>query len=133
MAQSYSASYQNLTHNEIIPFAATWTNLKSVVLSEVREGEISYHIPSMWNLRKIGTNEPTYKAESDSQTLITNLWLSGEGIVREFGMDMYTRLYLKWITKKDLLHSMWNSAQCYVAPWTEGEFGGEWSCMFMHN
>ena len=26
-----------------------------------------------------------------------------EGIVREFGMDMYTLLYLKWITYKDLL------------------------------
>ena len=24
----------------------------------------------------------------------------GEGIVREFGMDMNTLLYLKWITKK---------------------------------
>ena len=27
----------------------------------------------------------------------------GEGIVREFGVDMYTLLYLKWITNKDLL------------------------------
>ena len=27
----------------------------------------------------------------------------GEGIVRVFGMDMYTLLYLKWITNKDLL------------------------------
>ena len=27
----------------------------------------------------------------------------GEGIVREFGMGMYTLLYLKWITNKDLL------------------------------
>ena len=27
----------------------------------------------------------------------------GEGIVREFGMDMYTLLYLKWIINKDLL------------------------------
>ena len=26
----------------------------------------------------------------------------GEGIVREFGMDMDTLLYLKWITSKDL-------------------------------
>ena len=26
----------------------------------------------------------------------------GEGIVKEFGMDMYTLLYLKWITNKDL-------------------------------
>ena len=23
----------------------------------------------------------------------------GEGLVREFGMDMYTLLYLKWITR----------------------------------
>ena len=29
-------------------------------------------------------------------------------------MDMYTLLYLKWITNKDLLYSTWNSVQCYV-------------------
>ena len=46
--------------------------------------------------------------------------------VREFGMDMYTLLYLKWITNKDLLYSTWNSAQCFVAAWTEGEFRGKW-------
>ena len=50
----------------------------------------------------------------------------GEGIVREFGMDMYTLLYLKWITNKDLLYSTGNSAQCYVAAWMGGEFGGGW-------
>ena len=27
------------------------------------------------------------------------------GIVREFRIDMYTLLYLKWITNKDLLYS----------------------------
>ena len=46
-----------------------------------------------------------------------------EAIVREFGMDMYTLLYVKWITNKDLLYSTWNSAQCYVAAWMGGEFG----------
>ena len=30
----------------------------------------------------------------------------GEGIVRKFGVDMYTLLYLKWITNEDLLFSM---------------------------
>ena len=35
------------------------------------------------------------------------LW--GEGIVREFGINMYALLYLKWITK-DLLYSTGNSA-----------------------
>ena len=29
--------------------------------------------------------------------------LTEEWIVREFGMDRYTLLYLKWITKKGLL------------------------------
>jgi len=47
-------------------------------------------------------------------------------MVRESGMDMYTLLYLKWITNKDLLHSTGNSAQCSVAAWMEGEFVGEW-------
>ena len=38
-----------------------------------------------------------------------------EGRDREFWMDMYTLLYLKWITSKDLLYSTGNSAQCHVA------------------
>ena len=49
-----------------------------------------------------------------------------EGRDREFGIDMYTFLCLKWITNKVLLYSTWNSAQCYVAAWIGGEFGGEW-------
>jgi len=50
----------------------------------------------------------------------------GERIVREFGMDMYTLLYLKWITNKDLLYSTGYSAQCYMAAWMGGEFRGKW-------
>ena len=58
---------------------------------------------------------------------VTNLWLlaGDKGIAREFGMDMYTLLYLKWITSKDLLYSTWNSAQCYVVAWMGEECGGE--------
>ena len=33
---------------------------------------------------------------------------------QEFGIDMYTSLYLIWITNKDLLYSTGNSAQYYV-------------------
>jgi len=54
-----------------------------------------------------------------------------KGIVWEFGIDMYTLVYLKWITNKDLLYSSWNSAQCYVAAWRGGQFGGE-CCMCMY-
>ena len=66
-----------------------------------------------------------------------NIWLLGvgeglrEGIVREFGMNMYTLLYLKWITNKDPLYSMWNSAQCYVTAWMGQEFGGEWGHVYV--
>ena len=59
-----------------------------------------------------------------------NLWMPEgkvrEGIVREFGMDTYTLLYLKWIANRGLLYSRGNSAQCCVAAWMGGEFGGEW-------
>ena len=48
-----------------------------------------------------------------------------EGIVTEFGMVMYTQLYLKWITNKDLLYGTGNSDQCYVAAWMGGELGRE--------
>ena len=39
---------------------------------------------------------------------------------------MYTLSYLKGITNKDLLYNTGNSAECYVAAWMGGEFGGEW-------
>ena len=35
-------------------------------------------------------------------------------------------LYFKWITNKDLLYSIWNSAHCFVAAWMGGEFGAGW-------
>ena len=38
----------------------------------------------------------------------------GGGIDRESGMDMYTLLYMKQITNKNLLYSTGNSAQCSV-------------------
>ena len=37
--------------------------------------------------------------------------------------DMYTLLYLKWMTNKDLQYSRGNCAQCYVAVWMEGVLG----------
>ena len=38
----------------------------------------------------------------------------GGGIVGEFGIDMYTLLYLKWVINRDLLYSTGNSAQYSV-------------------
>ena len=52
-------------------------------------------------------------------------------IAEEFETDVYTLLYLKWITNNVLLYSIGNSVQCYVAAWIEGEFGGEWKCVYV--
>ena len=52
-------------------------------------------------------------------------------MVREFGMDVYTLLYFKWTANRDIGCSTWNSAQCYVAAWMGGEFGGECMAEFL--
>lgn len=46
---------------------------------------------------------------------------------REFGMDMCTWLYLKWMTNcgGPTVDSTWNSAECHVATWMRGESLGE--------
>ena len=53
-----------------MPFAAIWTDLEIIILSEVksdRERQIPYDITYIWNLKN-DTNELIYKAEIDSQT-----------------------------------------------------------------
>ena len=57
--------YSAIKKNKITSFASTWMELECVTLSEVREGEISYDITYMWNLKINDTNEFTYKTEAD--------------------------------------------------------------------
>ena len=79
--------------------------------------------------RKWGSACPSKKKKKRLKDF-ANLWLQGEGwgegIVREFGMDMYTLLYLKWVTFRDLLCSTWNCAQCFLAAWMGGKFERGW-------
>ena len=47
--------YSAIKKNEIMSSAATWMDLKIIILSEVksdRERQISYDITYMWNLKK---------------------------------------------------------------------------------
>ena len=39
-----------------MPLTATWLDLEIIILSEVREREISYDIPCMQNLKRNDTN-----------------------------------------------------------------------------
>ena len=64
--------------------------------------------------------------QKETHRLEMNSWLQeGEMLVKDFGKVMYTQLYLKWISNKNLLYSTWNSAQCYVPAWMGKGFGGE--------
>ena len=68
--------YPAIKKNKIMP----WLNLEIIILSEVRERQISYDITCMWN-QKYDTNELIYKIETDAQTWKTNLWSSHCGSV----------------------------------------------------
>ena len=61
------------------------------------------------------------KSSQSHLRLLGGRW--GKGIFREFGIDMYTLRYSKWITNKGLLYSTGSSAQCYVPAWMGGENG----------
>ena len=92
----------------------------------------------MWNLLKKKKKKPhelIYKTKRltdlENELMVARGNKNGEGIARKFGMAMYTLLYLKWITNKDLLYSTWNFAQCYVAVWMDGKFAGEWMHVYV--
>ena len=43
--------YSAIKKNKIMPFAAIWMDLEIIILSELRERQISYDITYMWNLQ----------------------------------------------------------------------------------
>ena len=47
----------------------------------------------------------------ENKLMVTREKRWAEGTVREFGIDMYTLLYLKWTSTKVVLYNMGNSAQ----------------------
>ena len=100
-------------------------DLEIFILSGVSQTEKDkYDIAYMWNLKK-GTNELIYKTEIESEMQKTKLWLPGQkgrgGIHWEIGIDIYTLLYMKQITNKDLLYSTGNSTQYSVMAYMEKE------------
>ena len=45
--------YSAIKMNEIMPFVATWMDLKNITLNKSdRESQMSYDIIYMWNLKK---------------------------------------------------------------------------------
>ena len=76
------------------------------------------------NLKRKDTNELT-KQEETYRLRKPPYACQDKGMVRESGKVMYTLLYSKRITNKDLLCKTQKSTQCYVSAWTGSGFGGE--------
>ena len=66
MCYMYTMEYYSaFKKNEAMPFTATWMDLENVILSKSDgEGEMSYGIPYMWNLKRNDTNELTKQKET---------------------------------------------------------------------
>ena len=68
--------YSPVKKKNLMPFAATWMELETLILSEVSQKEKDkYHIISHILNLIYGTNEPIYRKETNSQTWRTDLWL----------------------------------------------------------
>ena len=123
--------YSAIKKNEVMLFKATWTDLEIIILSEASQKQISYNITYMQNLNN-DTNE-LYKSETDSEIQKTNLWLpKGKGcggINQEFKIHIYTLVYIKQITNKNLQYSTGSSTQYSVITYVEKEFEKE--CIYV--
>ena len=59
--------YSTIKKNEIMPFAATWLDLGTIILSEVSQANITCYYLYVES-KEHYTNEIIYKMETDSQT-----------------------------------------------------------------
>ena len=92
--------YSAIERNKIMPFAATWMDLETVIQSEVRERErqISYNIAYMWNLEK--WYRCTHLQSRNRVTDVENKLMitkggKGRGMNWEIGIDIDTLFYIK--------------------------------------
>ena len=102
----YTMEYHStIKKNEIMPFVATWMDPENVTLNEVSQRK-----KNIWHPLYAGFKKKWYKCNylQNRKRLREPSSCCGVGgriggrVVREFGMDMYTLLYLKWITNKFL-------------------------------
>ena len=65
-----------------MPLAVTWVDLEIIILSEVRQRQMSYDITYEQNLKK-NTNELIHKTETDLETLKTKCMVTKGETLRE--------------------------------------------------
>ena len=93
MCYIYTMEYHSaINKNEIMPFAATWTDLESVILSEVSRTEKKnydmyvFYVESKKKMIQINLQNRRRLTDLENELMVAG----GEGIVREIGTVMYT-------------------------------------------
>ena len=72
--------YSTIEKNEIIPFAATRMDLEIIILSEIRQRQISYNITYMWNLMKNDTKRLILKRNKLTEFKTNLMVIMGEDL-----------------------------------------------------
>ena len=93
MVHVHSAAVLSHKKKEIRPFAATWMDLETVILSVVRERQILWDSACMWNLKK--WYKRTYLQNRNRVTDVENIWLpGGKGINWKIRIYIYQLLHI---------------------------------------
>ena len=108
--------YSAIKKNKIMPFAPTWMDLEIVTLSEVSQRRTniiwySLYVESKKKMYKWTSLQKRERVTDVENNLMVNKEKRG-GINWETGIDIYTLLYIKQITNKDLLYNEGNSIFC---------------------
>ena len=113
-----------------MPFAAlfaAWMNLEMIILSEVRQKQVSYDIIYKWHLKKmIQMNLFTKQKQTHRYRREKKQWLPkgkvGRGINQKFWINQYTLLYITQINNKDLFYSTGNYIQYLLISYNGKEY-----------
>ena len=105
--------YSAIKKNKIMPFATTWMEGETLILSEVHQKEKDkYHMISLrfWNLI-YGTKEPFHRKENHGlgeETCGCQGGGGGSGMDWESGVNRCKLLPLEWISNEIVLYSSGN-------------------------
>ena len=113
----YNRILLTIKRNEILPTAKMQMGLEITIQSEVSQKNKYHKLMHICGIQKNGIDDLICKAEIETQTQRTNIWISvGKGGYWEVGIDIYTLLILciKQLTNEKLLYSTGNYTQCSV-------------------
>ena len=86
----------------------------------------------MRTLKRNYTNELTYKIETEKELTVAKVGVGSiTGRDSQGVWDGHVHTFVFKVDNQQGLYSIGNSAQCYVADWMGGEFGGEWVYVYI--